>query len=202
MIIYGASGHGKVIIDSLESMGESQFQIWDDGDVIDTLYGMQVTKPFPENMQHDKAIIAIGTNSVRKRIAENIKHKIEFGLAIHTAAVISRTARILEGTVIMSHVSINADTLIGRHCIVNTNASVDHDCILGDYTHISPNVALSGNVSVGEGSHIGTGSAVIQGIKIGKWTTVGAGSTIINDIPDYAVVVGTPGKIIKYNSFI
>ena len=35
-------------------------------------------------------------------------------------------------------------------------------------------------------------------IKIGKWVTVGAGAVIIKDIPDYAVVVGNPGRIIKY----
>jgi acetyltransferase EpsM len=54
-------------------------------------------------------------------------------------------------------------------------------------------------VKVGEGTHIGIGSSVIQGITIGKWVTIGAGAVIIRDIPDFAVVVGNPGKIIKYN---
>ena len=54
-------------------------------------------------------------------------------------------------------------------------------------------------VFVGEGTHIGINATVIQGIKIGKWATIGAGSVVIKDIPDYAVVVGNPGKIIKYN---
>ena len=39
---------------------------------------------------------------------------------------------------------------------------------------------------------------IIQGIKIGKWAKIGAGAVIVNDIPDYAMVVGVPGKIIKY----
>ena len=63
--------------------------------------------------------------------------------------------------------------------------------------HISPNAALAGNVSVGEGTQIGIGAAVIQGIKIGKWVTVGAGAVIIKDIPDYAVVVGNPARILS-----
>jgi acetyltransferase EpsM len=37
-------------------------------------------------------------------------------------------------------------------------------------------------------------------VKIGKWATIGAGAVIINDVPDYAVVVGNPGKVIKFNS--
>jgi acetyltransferase EpsM len=52
---------------------------------------------------------------------------------------------------------------------------------------------------VGEGSNIGIGASVIQGVSIGKWVVVGAGTVIIDDIPDYAVVVGIPGKIIKFN---
>jgi acetyltransferase EpsM len=59
---------------------------------------------------------------------------------------------------------------------------------------------LAGNVTIGEGSHVGIGATVIQGITIGKWVTIGAGTVIIKDIPDYAVVVGNPGKIIKYNN--
>jgi acetyltransferase EpsM len=76
---------------------------------------------------------------------------------------------------------------------------VEHECQLGDYVHISPNSALAGDVIVGEGSHIGIGAVVIPGVKIGKWVTIGAGAVVLEDIPDFAVVVGNPGKIIKYN---
>jgi acetyltransferase EpsM len=50
---------------------------------------------------------------------------------------------------------------------------------------------------VGEGSQVGIGATVIQGIKIGKWSVIGAGAVIISDVPDYSVVVGNPGRIIK-----
>lgn len=45
---------------------------------------------------------------------------------------------------------------------------------------------------------MGIGASIIQGITIGKWATIGAGTVIIQDVPDYAVVVGIPGKIIRY----
>jgi acetyltransferase EpsM len=92
---------------------------------------------------------------------------------------------------------LQADVQIGVHCIINTGASVDHDCVIDDYVHISPHTTLCGNVTVGEGSHIGAGATIIQGIKIGRWVTVGAGTVIIRDVPDYAVIVGNPGRIIK-----
>ena len=56
-----------------------------------------------------------------------------------------------------------------------------------------------GNVEIGEGTHIGSGAIVIPNVVIGKWAVIGAGAVIIKDVPDYAVVVGNPGKIIKYN---
>jgi acetyltransferase-like isoleucine patch superfamily enzyme len=49
----------------------------------------------------------------------------------------------------------------------------------------------------GELSFIGIDSTIIQGVKVGKNVTIGAGSVVIKDIPDNAVVVGNPGKIIK-----
>lgn len=54
-------------------------------------------------------------------------------------------------------------------------------------------------MSIGEGTHVGIGAIIIQGLKIGKWATIGAGTVVLDDIPDYAVVVGNPGKVIKYN---
>jgi acetyltransferase EpsM len=58
---------------------------------------------------------------------------------------------------------------------------------------------LAGNVFVGEGTHVGIGASIIPGVKIGKWVIIGAGTIILNDVPDYAVIVGNPGKIIRYN---
>ncbi len=92
---------------------------------------------------------------------------------------------------------INVDTKIGKHCIINTAASIDHECVLEDFVHISPNATLSGGVYVGEGTHIGSGAVIVPNIKIGKWATIGAGAVIIRDVPDYATVVGNPGRIIK-----
>jgi acetyltransferase EpsM len=68
-----------------------------------------------------------------------------------------------------------------------------------DFAHISPGAHLAGNVTVQEGAHVGIGASIIQGITIGKWATIGAGTVIIQDVPDYAVVVGIPGKVIRYN---
>jgi acetyltransferase EpsM len=194
MIVYGASGHGKVIIEILESAGVADIAVWDDADKA-PICSYTVQKPVAQPI--DKMIIAIGVNATRKRVVERIDSAAAFGTAVHAFSQISKRAAIGEGTVVMAGVVVNADTKVGRHCILNTSSSIDHDCVLGDYVHISPNATLCGDVQVGEGTHIGAGATVIQGVRIGRWCTIGAGAVVIKDIPDHATAVGNPAKVIK-----
>lgn len=97
----------------------------------------------------------------------------------------------------MGGVVINADTAVGKHCIINTSASADHDCIIEDFVHISPHAALCGGVTVGEGAHIGTGAIIIPGKKIGAHSIIGAGAVVLRDIPPNVVAVGNPARVIK-----
>lgn len=196
MILFGASGHGKVIIEILESMQEPEIILWDDS-VKPPVWEYPVQQPDETMLAGREMAISIGVNSSRKKVAARFESKVQFGRAIHSDAYLSKRATIGEGTVVMAGVRVNADVKVGKHCILNTCASIDHDCELGDYVHISPNATLSGTVSVGEGTHIGAGASVIQNIKIGKWCTIGAGAVVINDIPDYATAVGCPAEVIK-----
>jgi acetyltransferase EpsM len=193
--IIGAGGHAKVVIEIIEEMGETVISVTDHNSSINELSGYSVS---PDQPSADLAVlIAVGNNAARKKIAsETIGN---FGVAIHPKANISSRCFIGKGAVVMAGATINSGTVTGDHCIINTNASIDHDCVLADFVHISPGASLAGNVSVGEGTHIGIGSSIIQGVSIGKWVTIGAGTVIISDVPDHAVVVGVPGKIIKYN---
>ncbi len=197
MNIYGASGHGKVIIDIAESINISIDQIFDDNKNIESLNDRSVVHTLNSCLLESDTIIAIGNNKIRKKVAESFTGNISNAI-IHKSAIISPNAAIKKGTVVMPNACVNASAEIGEHCIINTASTIDHDCILGNYVHISPNAAIAGNVKINEGTHIGIGAVIIPGINIGKWVTVGAGAVIIRDIPDFAVVVGNPGKIIKY----
>lgn len=197
--LYGASGHAKVIIEILELQQNIIAGLIDTNPNIKDLLGYPVHTSLGESLNNNETciIISIGNNVIRKKIAKTLS--VNFIKAIHVSTNISSRCIIAEGSVIMAGVSINSNVIIGKHTIINTNSSIDHDCIVNDFVHISPNAAIAGNVNIGEGSHIGIGACIIQGVKIGKWVTVGAGAVIINDVPDYAVVVGNPGNVIKYN---
>lgn len=196
--LYGASGHGKVVADILKSKDIIIDGILDDNPKTEFISNIPVLKVLETTISLDnEIIISIGDNRIRKKIASNLK--TSFFTALHKSAIISESVRIEEGSVVMAGVVINSSVKIGQHCIINSGAVIEHDCKIRDYCHISPNASLAGNVNIGEGTHVGIGACVIQDIKIGKWVTIGAGSVIINDIPDFAVVVGNPGKIIKFN---
>lgn len=196
MILAGASGHAKVIIDILKKSGQSVDFLVDANDKIKQLSGIPVIHQdeYKAEQQHE-LILSIGANQVRKRLAAFFLTR--FGKAIHPDAILASDVAIGEGTVVMAGAVVNSSTRICRHCIINTVASIDHDCQIGDYAHISPNATLCGTVSVGEGTQVGAGATVIPNVNIGSWAMIGAGAVVISDIPDHAVAVGNPARIIK-----
>ena len=187
--LYGASGHGRVIKDIIEAEGGVVEGFIDDNAALDVYDGLQVAHS-ADGLS--PVIVSVGVNATRKKIVEKLK--CEFGVAIHPTAIVSPSAEIGEGTVVMAGAIINAGAKIGKHCIINTGASVDHECVIGDFSHIAPQVALCGQVHVGEGTLMGVGSCVIPCVKIGDWCTVGAGAAVVKDVKDGETVVGVPAK--------
>lgn len=196
MLIYGASGHSKVIIDSLILNKIDEIFLFDDDMSKTKLLNYSISGLYNPNFRpNDSLIIGIGNNAIRKQISKNIKHKFAISIDIHSVA--SKESKIEDGTVLFSGSIVQSSTYIGKHCIINTKASVDHDCYLADFVHLGPGSTLCGDVIVGEGTLIGVGVAVIPGVKIGKWSIVAAGSVVIDNVPDFTLVAGNPARVIK-----
>lgn len=189
MYLFGASGHGKVIKEIIEANGQQIEAFVDDNPHLDELCGKPVLHGVTDK---SPMIVSIGVNHIRKKVVQKLN--CAFGVAIHPSAVVSPSAKIGEGTVVMAGAVINADAVIGKHCIINTGATVDHECVIGDYCHIAPNATLCGQVHVGEGTLMGVNSCAIPCVKIGSWCTIGAGAAVTNDIEDNLTMVGVPAK--------
>ncbi|MGJ9459048.1 acetyltransferase [Oceanobacillus sp. CF4.6] len=150
------------------------------------------------NNYQTNIVVAIGNNRIRKNLVEGLNLLPENYLSlVHPTAVISGSANIGTGTVVMPNAVINAKAEIGMHCIINTGAIIEHDNTIGEYTHVSPNATLTGNVTSGEGVHVGSSATIIPGMHLGNWSVIGAGSTVIEHIPAYSKAVGSPTRIIE-----
>jgi len=198
-LLYGGSGHAKVIFECIAANHGIVEGIFDDNSDLKRFGDITFLGEYQEEIHSSPLIVSIGDNKIRKKIVEKVKKL--FGTIIHPSACVSPNVEIGEGSVIFHNSILQVNCRIGKHVILNSGASVDHECVLGDFVHISPQATLCGNVVVGEGVHIGANAVIIPDITIGKWATIGAGAVILKDIPDFAVVVGNPGRVIRFNEF-
>lgn len=204
IVIVGQGGHSKVIRDIISTNKDMQVAGYLD-DQYDTLYKrdqlyfgpVKSFKRLLTSIDDLKFIIGIGNNIIRKAIVQKIGvPEKQFITLTHSSAIVSSSARIGVGTVIMANTVINADAQIGNHAIINTGAIIEHDNRIGDFAHISPKATLTGAVHIEEGAHVGAGATVIPNISIGKWSVIGAGATVIHHIPTNCTAVGVPAKVI------
>lgn len=125
---------------------------------------------------------------------------------------------ILKGAVIGRNCNICAHTLIESDVIVGDNVTVKSGVQLWDGTRIEDNVFIGPNVTftndvfprsknypdifpiitIKNNASIGANATLLPGITIGEFAMIGAGSVVISDVPDRAVVVGNPAKVIRY----
>ena len=200
VVVIGASGHAKVVIELLRATERYEIAGCVDpkgsGDVLGApvLGGDDVLPQILlQGVFH--AFVAIGDNALRRAVFARVR-ALGFGLvaAVSPRATISPSARIGEGVAIMGGVTVNALARIGDGAIVNTNASIDHDCEVGAFVHCAPGTHLAGNVTIGEGAFLGVGVNAIPGVRIGAWSVLGAGATVVCDIPPNVTAVGVPAR--------
>lgn len=204
LIIIGAGGHAKVLIEALLASSAVIKGIVDSNPMlagsrilgVPVLGGDDVVVEFtPSQIQLVNGVGSIGLPSLRQRLYEKFKILgYDFATVVHPSAVVTSDVVLGEGSQIMAGAVIQPGSHIRCNTIINTRASVDHDCIIGDHVHISPGVTLSGGVDIGAGSHIGTGATLIQGISIGRGCLVAAGAVVVKDIADGARVRGVPAR--------
>lgn len=151
------------------------------------------------NKNELKVVCAVGSTKAKKSMvvkAEQIG--LSFCTVIHPTVQLSEYVEIGVGTVITAGCILTTQIKIGNHVYLNLDTTVGHDTIIEDFANVAPGCHISGNVTLREGADLGTGAVVLQGITIGKWSTIGAGAVVIGNIPDNAVAVGVPAKVIKY----
>ena len=207
VIILGAGGHSKVLIDVLKLYNTTIAGITDPNL---SLHGKSIMEvPVIGNdhlvlQYHPESILLVngigltGQTSKRKQIFEAFKSQNYCFLnVIHPNSVLASDVKTAEGVQIMAGAVIQTATVIGANTIINTRASIDHDCIIGSHVHIAPGATICGGVTVEDSVFIGAGATVIQGVHIGANSIIAAGAVVTRDVPEGVIVMGVPAKVVE-----
>jgi UDP-2-acetamido-3-amino-2,3-dideoxy-glucuronate N-acetyltransferase len=126
-------------------------------------------------------------------------------------------AKIGSHCVIGQNVNVGNNVQIGNYCKIQNNVSVYEGVTLEDYVFCGPSMVFTNVLDprckypqvgakyylktlVKEGASIGANATIVCGNTIGKSAFIGAGSVVTKDVPDFALVVGNPAKIIGWVS--
>jgi sugar O-acyltransferase (sialic acid O-acetyltransferase NeuD family) len=206
LLIFGASGHARVILDMAERC--DQFNILGLLDsfkpVGEKLMGYPVLGnesmlPYLAASHPGLHIhIAIGDNDVRERIAHHLTNlcpEIRFAIIIDPSAILSRAAQIGQGTCIMPGAIINAQAIIGNHCIINSRAVLEHDGKMGDFSSLGPGAVAAGGASIGHAAAVLTGGVIKHGISLGDHAVARTGAVVASHTEPSTVLEGNPATI-------
>ena len=197
LVVCGAGGHARACLDTVmadpgtevlgavgpAADGPLQVPYLGDDAVLDELWAQGVRHAF----------VAVGSNRVRLDLVRRlVASGWQVPAFVAASAVLSPSARLGAGSLLMPGSVVNAYAVLGDAVVVNTGASVDHDCVVGDGSHVAPGSRLAGGVRLGEGTLMGVASAALPGTTVGDWATVGGGGVVVRDIPSRTVAVGLP----------
>jgi sugar O-acyltransferase (sialic acid O-acetyltransferase NeuD family) len=210
VLIWGAGSFGEEILDCLDEINcikptyecvgflDDDEQKWKSKHRgIPVLGSLSISKDF-SNIQLISALTNNKNFWEREVLFSNIKKKpSQFETIIHPSAVISKTASIGEGTIILSNVTIGPNTKIGNYVVVLSNSVINHDVRVKSYSIITSGVNISGNTTIGSCCYLGSGSTIRENITIEDCCLIGMGGIILTNVSRNSVMVGNPAKKIR-----
>lgn len=204
LVIIGAGGHGRELLDIVAAMNAAE-PTWnflgflDDSNASAALVekrGSSLLGPVAE-IASLRCCYALGLGSpeVRRRV-DGIAADAG-GVAVdlrHPSAVVGGGNEFGDGCMFAAGAVVTTNVRLGRSVHLNVGASVSHDCVVGDYSILAPGARFAGNVRCGAGVDVGIGAVVRPGVTIGDGAVIGAGAAVVHDVEPGAVVVGVPAR--------
>ena len=200
VVIYGAGGHARSVIDILRE-GKSDLRIAaavdDSPDAPAEVLGIPVIGTSGElgNLRQqgvECAVLGIGSIRNHARRKELYEKLLSQGFMvpnlIHPRAAVEPSATMGVGNQIFAGAILGSAVKLGDDTIINSGTVVSHDCRIGSHSHLSPGAILAGGVTVGENTLVGMGVTVYQGVRIGANVILANGTHVFHDVLDGSVV--------------
>jgi len=204
ILVYGAGGLGKGIVELLEAINSVSSNPWDiigfvDDKAMGNINGYEVwgtTEDLLRTNEPISVVLALGNPEFKKKTYEKLKHntKIQYPNIIHPAVENSRFNIIGYGNVISKGVSMSTNITLENFNLIHYNCSIGHDVSLDNYNSVFPITSLSGYVTLKEGVEVGANSTILPSIEIKSNVRIGAGSVVTKDVIENITVAGVPAK--------
>jgi sugar O-acyltransferase (sialic acid O-acetyltransferase NeuD family) len=199
MILAGAGGHARELIDLLDEKQKTSCFLFDnvttDAVVVDGTTVIRTEEAATEQLKSDDRFVpATGSPAVRKKLF-NLFLSLggtPYSIVATTANISTINVHIGAGANIMHFVFISNHVHIGDGCLINTRANIHHDVSVGNFCEIGPGALLLGKVRVADEVLIGAGAILLPGISVGKGAVIGAGSVVTKKIEAGVTVKGNP----------
>lgn len=199
LLIIGAGGHGRSVLDLVLSLGNYDkiaFATNEDHDCPILGYSLldeRALSPEFVHKQFDAVVVAIGDNRARlDKVCTLSKAGVILPPLVHPRAYVSPLASLGEGSIVLAGAVVNAFANIGLACIVNTHAVVEHECRISDGVHLSPGVVVAGGSSIGEGAWLCANSGVADHVSLPAWSTLAGGSFLNSTVLKGGLYAGQP----------
>lgn len=124
---------------------------------------------------------------------------------IEPGAIIREQVEIGKNAVIMMGAILNIGAVVGDGTMIDMGAVLGGRATVGAHCHIGAGAVLAGVIEpasatpviVEDNVLVGANAVVVEGVHVGKNAVVAAGAVVLEDVPENAVVAGTPAKVIK-----
>jgi sugar O-acyltransferase (sialic acid O-acetyltransferase NeuD family) len=194
VIIFGAGGQGKTLVDLLRALGSCPIAGFVDDShppgsrILDVpvLGGASILPALRQRGLHlaVNAVGGIGNVDVRLRVFDLLRQAgFDFPTVIHPSAVIEPSAEIQSGVQILPLSYIGSAARVGFGTLINAHVVVSHDCRIGQVVNLSPGALLAGGVTVEDYAQIGMGATINLNLSVGMRARVGNSAVVKADVP-------------------
>jgi sugar O-acyltransferase (sialic acid O-acetyltransferase NeuD family) len=131
----------------------------------------------------------------RRRLADRLQlDDARYATVVHPTATVGTTCDVGPGSVLLAHVDLTADVVVGRHVILMPQVVLTHDVRVDDFATLASGVRLGGDCHIGQGAYVGSGACLREAISVGHSAMIGMGSVVTRNVPAERMWFGVPAR--------